>query len=111
MIRHHRRPVAGAVGAENVFERGVPLVPGEVEISVGRIFAPGVEKPLEHQPLLQRVDVRESQTVADDRVGDAAPAAVGRGIVHDVVDDEEVLGESFGRDDRQLVVDSVANDW
>ena len=110
VVRHHRR-APGSVLPEHVLQRPVALIPGKVEVGVGGVAAAGIEEALEHQPLRERVHVREPETVAHDRIGDAAPAAVRGRVGDDVPDHQEIVGVVLGCDDGQLVLDPLADHW
>ena len=107
VVGDHRRLGTG-IGAEDVGQHLVPLVPGKIEIDVGRILALGVEEALEEQSGAERLDVGDAETVAHDRVGHRAAAAVGGPVLHDVVHHQEIVGEALPGDDAELVLQPVA---
>ena len=82
----------------------------EVHVDVGHRDALGVEEPLEHQPVLERVELGDAQRVRDHGAGRRAAAGADPDAVapcaylHEVGDDEEVAGEAHLADDADLVV-------
>ncbi len=84
VVRDHRRLGAGVL-PEDVGQHVVALVPGEIEIDVGRILPLGVEESLEEEPGAERLDVGDAEAVAHDRVGHRAAAAVGGAVLDDVL--------------------------
>ncbi len=81
----------------------------EVDVEVGHRHALGVEEPLEDQPVLQRVEVRDAHGVRAHRPGARAaarsdPDAVALGPADEVGDDEEVARVALGDDDAGLVL-------
>ena len=108
VVRDHRRLGAGIV-PEDVGQHVVPLVPGEIEIDVGRILPLGVEEALEEESGAERLDVGDAEAVAHDRVGHRAAAAVGGAVLDDVLHHQEVVGESLLADDAELVLQPVAS--
>jgi hypothetical protein len=109
VVRHHGRLGPG-IPLEDVRQHPVALVPGKIEVDVGRVLPLGVEEALEQEPRTERLDVGDPEAVAHDRVGDRAPAAVGGAVAHDVLHHQEVVGESLLPDDGELVLDPVAGD-
>ncbi len=109
VVGDHRRARV-RVALEDVGQDPVALIPGEVEVDVGRVAALGIEKALEQEPGAQRLHVGDAEAVAHHRVGDRAAAAVGGAVLHDVVHHEEVVGEVLDCDDGQLVLQPVAGD-
>ena len=107
VVGHHRGLRMG-IAAEDVGQHVVALVPGEVEVDVGRVLPLGVEEALEQEPGAERLDVGDAEAVAHDRVGDGAAAAVGGAVGDDVAHDEEVVGEALHPDDGELVLEPVA---
>ena len=110
VVRHHRRLGPG-IGAEDVGQHPVALVPGKVEVDVGRILALGIEEALEEEPGAEGLDVGDAETVAHDRVGHRAAAAVGGAVLHDVLHHQEVVGEALLADDAELALQPLAGDW
>jgi hypothetical protein len=98
------RPL-GAVFREDVFQDTVALVPCEVDIDVGGIDTPLVEKPLEEEIVANRIDVRDAEAVRHDAGRRGAAPAGARRLLHDVLHHQEIIGEPFPVDDRQLVVE------
>ena len=105
MSRNHR-DVAPAF--EDVGDHVVPHAPGEIDVDVRIMGAPLVEEALEGEVVLDRADVRDPEGVGNDARG-ARPAprdrkpALAR-ILHDLVDDDEVVGVAQLPDDVELVV-------
>ena len=104
VVGHHRGLGMGIV-AEHVGQHVVALVPGEVEIDVGRVLALGIQESLEQESRAERLDVGDPETVAHDRVGDGAAAAVGGPVRDDVAHHEEIVGEPLRLDDGELVLE------
>ncbi len=104
--------VIGAVLLGGVADHlaAIPLV--EVHVDVGHLTAARVEEPLEDQPVLQRVEVGDTEAVGDDRTGGTPPSRTDAdplltGVSDEVPDDQEVGRESHLVDDPQLVIDSL----
>ena len=93
--------------AEDVGQDVVTLVPGKVEVDVGRVPPLGVEEALEQEPRAERLDVGDAEAVAHDRVGHRAAAAVGGAVLDDVVHHQEIVGEALHPDDAELVLQPV----
>src|SRR5262245_41798252 len=74
VVGDHRRAGMG-IALEDVTENAVALVPGKIEVDVGRILSLRIEKTLEQESRGERVDVGNAERVGDDRVGDGAAAA------------------------------------
>ena len=84
----------------------------EVDVEVGHLTALGVQEPLEHEAVTQRVETRDTETVRRDRSGSAStarsdPDALALRPIHDVTDDQEEPGEAHAPDHFELVVDTV----
>ncbi len=109
VVGYHRGAGHG-VAPEHVGQHVVALVPGKIEIDVGRVLPLGIEEPLEQEPGAERLHVGDAETVGDDRVGDRAPAAVGGAVLHDVAHHQEIVGEALHPDDGELVLQAVAGD-
>jgi hypothetical protein len=77
LVGDHRRP-SRPVAGEGEIEDGVALVPGKVDVDVGRIEASLVEEALEEEVVADRVDVGDFQAVGDQRRRGAPPAAGAR---------------------------------
>ena len=107
MIGHHGG--AARVLFEDVFQRLVPLVPGEIDVDVGRVLPAPVEEALEEKGVAQRVHVGDAKQVGDDAGGGAAPAAGSGALLHDVAHHQEVGGEPLFPDDGKLVVQPLAD--
>ena len=85
----------------------------EVDVEIGRRDALGVEEALEEELEAERVEVGDAEQVGDDAAGaGAAPGADGDalllGPVDEVPDDQEIVGVAGLVDDRELVVDPLA---
>ena len=92
-----------------------PLAAGdrEVDVHVGHRLAARVQEPLEHQVVLDRVEVGDLEAVGDDAPGgraatraDADPLLLRE--VDEVPDDQEVVGEPHLADRLQLVAEPFA---
>ncbi len=92
-----------------------PLAAGdrEVDVHVGHRLAARVQEPLEHQVVLDRVEVGDLEAVGDDAPGcraatraDADPLLLRE--VDEVPDDQEVVGEPHLADRLQLVPEAFA---
>ncbi len=84
----------------------------EVHVDIGHLGALRREEPLEHEAVLERVEVRDVHGVRDDGASGGATAranadAVVLGPLHVVLDDEEVVGEALLGDDLVLVLEAV----
>src|SRR5579885_1608448 len=68
-----------------------------------RIAAAWIQEPLEGEMVRQRLDGGDAQPIADERANGAAPAltenALCLGILHDVMHDQDVVGQAQVRDD------------
>src|SRR5919202_887528 len=95
------------IAAEYVRQHLVALVPGEVEVDIGRVAALQVEKALEDQLGSNRVDVGDAETVAHHRIGNRPTAAVSRSVLDDVAHHQEVVGQALLSDDAELQVEAV----
>ncbi len=109
VVGHHRRLGPG-IRLEDVGQHVVALVPGKIEIDVGRILPLGIEEPVEEEAGPQRLDVGDAEAVAHDRVCHRAAAAVRGAVLHDVLHHQEVVGEAFLPDDAELVLQPVMGD-
>ena len=86
----------------------------EVYVHVRHVDAVGVQEALEEQGVLQRVEVRYLQRVGDDGAGRrAAPGPDGDlpvlGVLDEVPDDEEVVGEAHLPDGLELELEAPAD--
>ena len=106
VVRDHGRPPL--VIREDRGEDGPPLVPGKVDVDVGRILAPLVEEALEEEVVLEGIDVGEAQEVGDQARGGAPPAAGPGAARDDVAHDEEVGRKALVADDAQLSLEAHA---
>src|SRR4051812_41269799 len=110
VIRHHRGMQIG-VAAKDVLQHLVALIPGKIQIDVGRVLALQVEKALEDQLGGDRVYVGDTEAVADDRVGNRSPATMRWALPDDVPDNQEIVGESFSGDNPKLQIQPVSELW
>ena len=97
-----------AVPLRRVADHLVPPVLGEVQVHVRHLPPLHVQEPLEHQPVLQRVDLRHPQAVEDHRRcrrpahrHEDAPAA---GVLGEVVHHQDVVAEARLAHHLQLVL-------
>ena len=102
-----------AVLLGHVADHALAAAHREVHVDVGHRHALGVEEPLEHQVVAQRVDIGDPQAVGDDRAGRRAAAGTDRdprvlGVLDEVPDDQEVGVEAHPVDHAQLVVGALA---
>src|SRR5271157_821218 len=82
-------------------------VHAEVDVDVGQADALGIEKALEQQLILQRIDVSNTKRVGHQRAGSRAAArthgnVVLLGVADEVPDNEEVSGKLHLPDDADL---------
>ena len=104
--------VVRAVAAAHVVDHlPAPLIV-EVAVDIGHAHPLRVQKPLEHQRVLQRVDLGDVQRVGHDGPRAAAPPrphahAVGLGVVYKVPHDQEIIHIAHGLDHAQLVFHAV----
>ncbi len=119
----------GAQGADGADHRGVlPAVPPvdvldhliaavgvEVDVDVRGAAPRGVQKPLEEQAVGDRIDVRDTEDVSDQRVGRrAAPGAANPGAAreaHQVPHHEKIGREAEVVDHPQLVLQASRHCW
>jgi hypothetical protein len=85
----------------------VALVPGEVDIDVRRVGAPGIQEPLEVQVELHRTDIGDAQAVRNNGCGARAAAAGARAALDDLAHDQEVVAEPLALDQREFVFDPL----
>ncbi len=101
-----------AVLLGGVADHLVSPVLGEVDVDVRHLPPLHVEKALEHQPVLQGVDLRHAQAVEDDggcgRAADGHADAPAAGVLGEVVHHQDVVGEARLADHVQLVLQAVA---
>ena len=92
----------------DVLEHLVPAGVAEVHVNIRHTDPLRVQEPLEVQVVLHGVDVRDVEAVADHGPRRAAPSGAhgdprAPGVVHEVGDDEEVVGEPHLLDHVLLV--------
>ncbi len=112
--RHDLRDMVGAVPLGDVADDLVAPALVEVHIDIGHLLALGVEEALEDQPVAQRVEVGDAEAVGDHRAGRRAASGPHADPVlpreaDQVPDDHEVPGEAHRGDDRELVVQALAD--
>ena len=98
-----------AVLVLDIVDHAVAVALTKINVKVGHGHPLGVQKPLEQQVVLQRVQIGDAQRVSHQRAGTRAPArayraAVVFGPVDEVTDDQEVAGESHVQDHIDLEV-------
>ena len=91
----------------DVLDDPVAAVHAEIDVEVGHRDALGIQEALEQQVVLERVEVRDAETVGDQRArtGPAAGSnrhAVGARPVDEIRDDQEIAGKSHLADDIEL---------
>ena len=96
----------------DVFDGLLPAFVTEVDVEIRHGDAVGVQKPLEEEVILERVDVGDADGVGDDaRRAAAAPRpyrdAALLGPLDKVHDDEVILGKAHAEDDAQLVIGAL----
>ena len=105
--------VLAAVLVADVVEDLLAALLAEVDVDVGRLAALLVHQALEHQPVLDRIDVGDLEAEADERPGRAA-ASGAHGHAHlarvadEVGDDQEVRAKAHRLDDVHLVGQTLA---
>ena len=102
----------GAVAVDDVADHLVAPVVGEVDVHVGHRDALGVEKPLEEQPVPDRVDIGDAEAVRGEGAGRRPPARPDRDplpprVRDEVPHDEEIPGESHLLDDAELEAEAL----
>ena len=85
-----------------------PLI--EVHVDVRHLFALGIQEPLEDQPVLEGVQIRDPQRVADDRSRRRSsswsdPDPMIPGVPDEIPHDEEVPRKPHPLDHGELVLD------
>ena len=89
--------MVAAVSFDAVADNLFPAVVLEVHVDVGHLLALDIEEAFEDEAVLQRVDLRDLETVEDEAGGGAAANggqdAVAVYELEQVPDDEEVVGE------------------
>ena len=98
-----------AVLVLDIVDHAVAVALTKINVKVGHGHPLGVQKSLEQQVVLQRVQIGDAQRVSHQRAGTRAPArayraAVVFGPVDEVTDDQEVAGESHVQDHIDLEV-------
>ena len=88
----------------------VAAVVGEVDVHVGHGDPLGVQESLEQEAVTHGIDVRDPQTVGDERARRRAPPRTDGDpglprVVDEVPDHQEVAGEAHLLDDGQLVAE------
>src|SRR5918995_2863399 len=82
----------------------------EVQVHVGRVLAPLVQKPLEEQPVRERLGLAQPQAMRDQAVRGATPARYGDTLrlrdLFGLVRDQEVRREPKSVDTAQLPSES-----
>src|SRR3989440_241158 len=116
--REHRveradlRDAVGAVLLRHVLDDLVAAIAHEVDIDVRRGEALEVQEPLEDEAVLERIDVRHADRVVHDRAaGRSAHCGEDPLLVREsdeVLHDEDVTGVAGLRDDRELLIDPLA---
>ena len=90
----------------DVLDHLLAVVGGEVDVDVRRPLVVDVEEALEEEVVGDRVHPGDAEQVGDDRVGGAAPPLAGDAVLpgprHDLVDDQEELGQIGPLDDVEL---------
>jgi hypothetical protein len=105
VVCHHGGMIA--VACEHGSEHGVALVPGEVDIDVGRVGAAQVEEAFEVEVVLEGADVGDVEAVGDKRRRPRAAAAGARAQRHDVAHDQKVGGKAHRRDDFEFALQAL----
>ena len=98
-----------AVLVLDIVDHAVAVALTKVDVEVGHGHPLGVQKPLEQQVVLQRVQISNAKRVSHQRAGTRAPArpdraAVVFGPVDEISDDQEVAWESHVQDHIDLEV-------
>ena len=103
LVANHRR-LGPAESRQRPLNDFVAFVPGEVDIDVGRVDAPGVEEAVEKQIVAQRIDMGNAQQVTDQPGSGAAPAAGEFRLPGDALGQQKDFAKSFIADNRQFVL-------
>ena len=103
LMRAHERDVLAPEGVDGLLQDGIALVMGEIDVDVGRIEALLAQEPLEDQLVLEGIDVRDAQDVAD-QTGRRRSAPTGLPEAREVPHGEDVGGEALLGEDVQFVV-------
>ena len=82
------RDVLTAVLPGHVIDNRAPAVHAEVDIDVGQRDAFGIEKAFKQQPVLQRIEVRNSHAIRHQAAGSRTAAGANRNIVFARVSDQ-----------------------
>ena len=101
------RHVLAAVLVGDVIDHFAAPVHAEVDVDIGHGDALGIQKALEEQIVLQRIDVGDPHGVGDQRAGRRAAArahgnAVFPGVADEVPDDQEIAGKLHLLDDARF---------
>ena len=110
--RAERRDVRDPLGAVPFTHVGQQLVTAgvaHVHVDVGHLHALGIEKSLEDESVGQRVHVGDVQAIRNEAARGRAPARADGNVelpgpLHDIGDEQEVIGQARLADDGQLVV-------
>ena len=83
----------------------------EVHVDVRHLAATGIEKTLEDQAELDRIELGDAERVGHDRAGGAPPAGSGSDaplsrMPDQVPNDQEVCGETHSIDDIEFVIEA-----
>ena len=102
----------GAVAVDDVADHLVAAVVGEVDVHVGHRDPLGVQKPLEEQPVPDRVDIGDAEAIRGEGAGRRPPARPDRDplpprVRDEVPHDEEIPGESHLLDDAELEAEAL----
>src|SRR5579883_69036 len=105
------RDLLASILAGDVFDDFAAAVHVEVDINVGHGDALGIEKALEEQRVLERIDIGDFHDIADQRAGGGAAAGADRnvmlaGVADEVPNDEEVSRELHLLDDGKLAFET-----
>src|SRR5918993_53359 len=102
---------ATSVATDHLEAHLVPLHGTEVQVHVGRVPAPLVQKALEEQPVGERLGLRESQAIRDQAVRRATPARNGDvlrpGDLFGLVRDQKVRRKPESVDAAKLAVQTT----
>ncbi|KOT25677.1 hypothetical protein DM52_4833 [Burkholderia mallei] len=108
--RRERRAIVAVLFVQILDDFLAPLV-FEVDVDVGRLAALAAEEALEQQRALLRIDLRDAEAIADDRVRRrAAPLAqdvLAARVFDDIVDRQEIRLVFQVGDQREFELDSL----
>ena len=109
---HDLRDPIPPVALRRVADHLLAAVVREVEVHVRHLAPLGVQEPLEHQPVLRWLDVRDVDAVQHHRGRRGPPQAhrdaVRARVLRDVAHDQDVLDEPRLLDHRQFVAQPLA---